>query len=183
MDKKQLRREIRELKKRILPAIYLQSSREIMSKIEQLTCFEKAENIIAYWALEDEVGTRDFIEKWYKRKNIYLPRVVGNDLEFSLYEGKSKMITEPLFGIDEPNGKALSDLSRIDVIIVPGMAFDYFGNRMGRGKGFYDRILNLIQGEKIGICFAFQLLDEIPTESHDIAMNMVITEEEVLYLC
>lgn len=81
------------------------------------------------------------------------------------------------FGISEPTGLTFDKLDEIDLIIVPGMAFDKEGHRLGRGKGFYDRFLsqpNIMSTYKIGICLPHQLLEAIPTEAHDITMNEVI---------
>ena len=72
------------------------------------------------------------------------------------------------------------DESEIDLIIVPGVAFDRQLNRMGRGKGYYDRLLSTLQAPKIGICFDFQLQDTVPTESFDKKMDMIITEKEIV---
>ena len=77
--------------------------------------------------------------------------------------------------IPEPVGRLFTDLNKIDVILVPGVAFDRTLNRLGRGKGFYDKILSQTKACKIGICFDFQLLDRIPTEVHDVRMTQVIS--------
>ena len=66
------------------------------------------------------------------------------------------------------------------VILVPGLAFDRNGGRMGFGKGYYDRLLESSNAVKIGLCYDFQILEKIPTESHDVPMNFVITEKEIL---
>ena len=78
----------------------------------------------------------------------------------------------------EPQGKDFTELEKIDLAIIPGMAFDKEGNRLGRGKGYYDRLLQQLRDctiYKIGICFDFQFLDHIPTEPHDIPVDEVIT--------
>ena len=80
------------------------------------------------------------------------------------------------YHIQEPIGKIFEDYSTIDVIIVPGVAFDNQGNRLGRGKGYYDRFLKKIPAtKKIGICFDFQMIEQIPTEKNDIPMDDIIT--------
>ena len=79
------------------------------------------------------------------------------------------------FGILEPQGEVLNELSLIDIAIVPGLAFSADGKRLGRGKGYYDRLLKRIpQCYKIGICFSFQLINHIPTTQYDVMMNEVI---------
>lgn len=75
----------------------------------------------------------------------------------------------------EPTGELFTDYDLIDVAIVPGMAFDREGHRLGRGKGYYDRFLaQLPHIYKIGICFPFQLVDKVPADVHDILMDEVI---------
>ena len=85
------------------------------------------------------------------------------------------------FGIGEPTGPEFTDLESIDMIIVPGVAFDSHGNRMGRGRGFYDRLLKSTpNAAKIGVGYDFQLLDTIPVEPHDVPMDCVITDHKSL---
>ena len=80
------------------------------------------------------------------------------------------------FGILEPTGKLFTDYEKIDVVVVPGMAFDKEGHRLGRGKGYYDRFLAKIRNTyKIGLCFPWQLVDNVPTDEHDILMDEIMT--------
>ncbi|MBR4936765.1 MAG: 5-formyltetrahydrofolate cyclo-ligase, partial [Bacteroidaceae bacterium] len=81
------------------------------------------------------------------------------------------------YNINEPQGAPFTRLSSIDLVIAPGMAFDTAGRRMGRGKGYYDRFLaqpELANAYKIGVCFPFQLLPEVPVDAHDICMDEVL---------
>ena len=109
-----------------------------------------------------------------------LPLIKGNDLQLLLYAGKESLKTG-VFGILEPSEdcEAVPE-SEIDLIIVPGVAFDRQHNRLGRGKGFYDRLLSTLDVPKIGICYDFQLKDQIPTEPFDRKMDLIITEKEIL---
>lgn len=83
------------------------------------------------------------------------------------------------YGILEPSVVKTADEKDIDVILVPGLAFDRHGGRMGFGKGYYDRLLETSIAVKIGLCYDFQLFDTIPTESHDVPMDFIITEKEI----
>lgn len=123
--------------------------------------------------MKDEVFTHSFIEKWSKFKHILLPVVKGDDLELCSYSTPDDLSTGA-YGILEPIGPPFREYDKIDLVIVPGVAFDSSGCRLGRGKGYYDRLLPKISAPKIGICFPFQLVDEIPTEELDIRMNEVI---------
>lgn len=176
-DKKALRKAIKEKKSKVSFEKKHIRSISILNELEKHPSFVNSKNILAYWSMQDEVNTHAFVEKWNKEKNVYLPVVVGNELEFKLFTGINNMKTEPIYGILEPQSDPLIDYSIIDLAIIPGVAFDYKNNRMGRGKAFYDKILAKINTIKIGICFDFQLINKIPTESTDIPMDYVISEQ------
>lgn len=124
--------------------------------------------------MKDEVQTHSFIEKWSQTKKIVLPVVIGDVLELRLYTGPNDLAIGP-YGIAEPIGKPFTDYAAIELVVVPGVAFDTEGHRLGRGKGYYDKLLPLIAAPKIGICFPFQLIEEVPAEPFDICMDAVIT--------
>ena len=122
------------------------------------------------------MDTHEFIRKWSREKRILLPVVVGDDLELRLYTGPEDL-NPGAYGIEEPTGELFTDYADIDFIAVPGVAFDRNGNRLGRGKGYYDRLLPRIpSAHKAGICFPFQLVEEVPAEPFDIRMDEIITQ-------
>jgi 5-formyltetrahydrofolate cyclo-ligase len=95
------------------------------------------------------------------------------NLETDIFTGK--------FGVSEPVPECGAvPLNRFDLVLVPGMAFDLSGNRLGRGKGFYDRILSETSGVKCGVAYDFQLLETIPTEAHDARVNFIFTPSRAL---
>lgn len=152
-----------------------QQSAEILTALEAHPTFKAADTILLYHSLKDEVDTHTFIQKWSKEKNILLPVVMGEDLELRRYTGPQDLAVGS-YGILEPTGEIVTSYVSIDLIIVPGVAFDKLGHRLGRGKGYYDRLLPKIpQAYKIGICFPFQLLEEIPAEPFDICMDEILT--------
>jgi len=133
-----------------------------------------------YNSLEDEVQTPNFIAKWSGEKNFYLPVVKQNDLVFRKYN-PAIVCQKSGYGIMEPRGDDFVDYNKVDLVIVPGVAFDRKMNRLGRGKGFYDRFLPKLKAPKLGICFDFQLLDKIPTEETDIKMDFLVSENELIW--
>ena len=177
MDKKELRRQIREAKKLVPLEEKLRRSAPIMNQVEQLPQFQQASTVLLYWSMDDEVQTHSFVERWYRQKVLLLPCVVGDDLVLRQYTGPECMTAGEQFGIGEPTGEVWNDLEAVELIVVPGVAFDGQRNRMGRGRGFYDRLLKSTPNAvKVGVAYDFQLLDSIPTEPHDVKMDRVITE-------
>ncbi len=156
-------------------------SETILERLEQTHLFRAASRVALYHALPGEVQTAAFIEKWQDKKTLYLPVVEGDNLRLLPYLGNDRLKTGS-FGILEPTEEASptpeTTAGTLDLIIVPGIAFDRKNNRLGRGKGYYDRLLSEWKTPKIGICFDFQLFDEIPAEPFDRKMNLVISENE-----
>ncbi len=174
--KKALRKKIKELKDNIPEKELDKQSVSIKEKLTSLPEFRNAVHILLYWSLPDEVDTKQILREWFKKKNLYLPVISGNDLKIVAFEGEDKMIPDAKYGIPEPVGEKLKDESLIDLVIVPGIAFDKQNNRLGRGAGYYDRILKRLKNStKAGFAFDFQLIDKIPVEPHDIKMDMVIS--------
>lgn len=175
MDKQELRKQIRAAKKAVPFCDKLERSRHIMSQVEKLKEFEDSDVVLTYWSMDDEVQTHEFVERWYDKKTLLLPCVDGDDLKLRQYRGKECMVKGEQFGIEEPSGEEYTELDRIGMIVVPGVAFDRTGRRMGRGRGFYDRLLKSTEGAvKVGVAFGFQMVEAVPTEPHDVKMDKVI---------
>ncbi|PID27385.1 MAG: 5-formyltetrahydrofolate cyclo-ligase [Candidatus Cloacimonadota bacterium] len=174
--KKDLRKKIKKLKKDITDQKREVLSNSLMEKIENLDQFKKSKTIFIFWSMDDEVDTRGFIKKHLGKKRFILPSIKGNDLILKPLDSLDQLIDGEQFNIPEPNSEPLKNLDAIDLAIIPGVAFDIKGNRMGRGRGFYDRILNLLPKttEKIGICYQCQIVEDLPVESFDIPMDTVI---------
>lgn len=179
-EKEKIRKEIAQRKKRLRPEELTLLSQEVMMTLEITGVFVDAKNILIYNNLSDEVETLSFIEKWNGQKNFYLPAVVDNDLVFRKFHAHTDFLPSSL-GVQEPRGENLVDYSMIDLVIVPGIAFDRKKNRLGRGKGYYDRFLKNISVPTIGICFEFQLFDNIPADEKDVKMNMIVSENDFIW--
>lgn len=176
LEKKSLRKKIRKLKKEITEELRKTKSKIIMDKIESEIHFQKAKIIFAYWAMDDEVDTKDFIMKWYKEKTIILPTIDSGNLILKKFNGMNSLKDGDLYAIPEPQGEPFEALDQLDLAIIPGVAFDELNNRMGRGKAYYDKILKKMKGNTflIGICYDSQFVDKVPVEEHDITMDEVI---------
>lgn len=137
---------------------------------------KEAKTVMLYYSLPDEVDTHTLVDSLLmSRKTILLPRVTGEEtMELRRYTGPSDLAIGA-YNIMEPTGEVFADYVDIDLAVIPGVAFDSDGNRMGRGKGYYDRFLPLVpQAYKIGICFPFQKVESIPTDEYDVRMDEVI---------
>lgn len=174
MDKKETRREIRILKKNFSKESRMAESAAIWKQLEAHPLFRESHTVFIYWSMEDEVYTPDFIRKWKDSKRFILPCVVGDELELKYFDSEQQMQEGENFQIPEPVGNALTDFSVIDLAIIPGMAFDGKGHRLGRGKGYYDKCLKSIAAPKVGVCFSFQFLDEVPVDALDVPMDCVL---------
>lgn len=148
----------------------------MLEKLEQHPKFVSARTVLLYYSLGDEVQTHDFVEKWHRQKTILLPVVKGDALELRVYTGKQSLKTGEAYHIEEPIGEAFTAYDKIDFSVIPGVSFDAQGNRLGRGKGYYDKLLPLLPSYNIGICYDFQVSEKIPTEPFDRIMDEVWTE-------
>lgn len=133
-----------------------------------------AQTLLLYAPLPDEVDVSPLLET-LEGKTILLPKVTGEGtMELRRYTS-AKDMQVGAFGIKEPTGELFTDYSQIDVAVIPGMAFDRQGHRLGRGKGYYDRFLAAcVKVYKIGVCFDFQMAGNVPCDAFDVAMDEVV---------
>ncbi|MBR5117923.1 MAG: 5-formyltetrahydrofolate cyclo-ligase [Muribaculaceae bacterium] len=173
MNKKELRRSIKKLVAQMSVEEKMNEARCVFNHIENSDIFQNSMNIMLFASLPDEIPTHDIIERWSEDKNIYLPRVNGDDLDIIKYQ--PGMLQKGSYDIMEPEGNDTVEPEVLDMIIVPGVAFDRLGNRLGRGKGFYDRFLAHTNAVTIAVCFDCQLVEHIPTEPHDLPAQFIVT--------
>lgn len=158
----------------------LSAADRVFERLENTAAFMLAEKILMYHSLPDELETHRFLRKWGGKKHFFLPRVNGVNLEILPYDETRLELGS--FHIEEPTGNDTIDPDELELIVVPAVAFDRKGCRLGRGKGFYDRLLSHSKATKIGVGYEFQLMDEIPSEDHDVPMDMVITEQTTIII-
>jgi len=175
-EKKEIRKRIRMMVGAMTPERIMEQSYAVWHKMENSDFFKSNKNILIYWSMEDEVHTPAFIDRWAQEKNFYLPSIQGDNLVVKRYVGREGLIAGQQFGIPEPDGPVVSDLSQIGLVVVPGRAFDTYGHRLGRGRGFYDRLLPLLpHAFKVGVCFECQLVPSVPADCNDIPMDAVLS--------
>jgi len=179
MDKKELRRYIREQKRHFTQQQLGEMSLGIMSSLLSHSRVQKADAILMYHSLPDEVDTHSALDQLLAMgKKVLLPKVIS-DTEMTIHEytGPDSLQPSEPYGILEPTTPEISIYNFQFVAVVPGMAFDREGHRLGRGKGYYDRFLSRIPNiYKIGVCFPFQLIDNIPFEPTDILVDEVLSD-------
>lgn len=181
MNKDDIRDRVKARKSLLSQAEKAFAAKCVFDRLEQSAAFLLAENILLYHSLPDELSTREFLDKWSGRKHFFLPRVNGVNLDILPYD-RSHMALGA-FHIEEPQGDDTADINSIELIVVPAIAYDKRGNRVGRGKGYYDRLLQSTAATKIGVGYDFQLISEdIPVEPHDVAVDIVITDRRMLVI-
>ena len=173
MDSKKRQRE--ELR-RIASMNDVSDSGVVVEKlVQELDRLPSAHIVAAYMALPGEVDLSELFGQ--VDKAWVFPRVRGENLSFYRVKNVDQEMQVGAFGIMEPkDGLDEVSVNEVDLFLCPGIGFDRTGGRMGRGKGFYDRMLENAKPSalKIGVCFPFQLVDEIVMEPHDVRMDKVI---------
>lgn len=162
-------------------------SRRICRTLGELPEYAQAATVMFYVDVRDEVRTREFLTAALGQdKRIVVPYCVGSRLELFLLEDLDELAVDT-FGLLEPKPELRSRGNRkiappqLDLIVVPGVAFDTRGGRLGHGKGFYDGLLCQVRADTmlVGLAFECQLFPEIPMMPHDVYMNRIITEKAV----
>lgn len=180
MRKEDIRRHVRARKQLLSEEERLEAAEKVFNRLEQLAAFAMSDKILMYHSLPDELSTLGFLNKWHSLKSFFLPRVNGVNLEVLPYERTS--LRSGAFHIEEPTGDDITDPEDLELIIVPAVAYDRRGNRVGRGKGYYDRLLSRTGAYKIGVAYDFQLFDEVEAEQFDVPVDVVITETNTIIL-
>lgn len=167
---------MRQRNRTLLPEEREVASARIFRQVEEHERFRRAQVVAAFCALKDEPTTETTLRRWVEQgKRVAVPRVEGERMRFFYYE-PTKLV-RGAFGIEEPSEEAeLCPPCAMDLMVVPGVAFTAAGDRLGRGKGYYDKYLsqNDFRGYTIGVGYAHQLLETLPTEEHDRQLDTVI---------
>ena len=172
IDKKELRKEVRAKLHAMTTEAKDVASCAIVSSVREHIVVSGAKVVALFSPLHDEPQIWPLVEKLAERVVVVLPRIEGDVMNFYCI-GKMEA---GAYSIMEPQNTSCVSPGEIDVMIVPGVAFTLSGKRMGRGKGFYDKYMSHkdFRALKIGVCYSVQIVDDIPCEEHDIAMDAVI---------
>ncbi|WP_048600886.1 5-formyltetrahydrofolate cyclo-ligase [Rubeoparvulum massiliense] len=182
-EKKALRREMKGIRDGLPLTQRAEASKVIVQTFLQLPQFQSAQEIALFIPFGSEVDiTEIFAEAWGMGKKVHVPRVEGENIRFyqldfwSQCEGGSYGILEPI-----PERVKPSEITRLGMVLLPGLAFDQQGGRLGYGKGYYDRFLPQIppQIPRVAVAFQRQVVVQVPTEPQDCTYDWLITEERV----
>ena len=181
-SKKEIRKLIYKFRKEISEKKLKEWSNIICKRIIETEFYQKSKVIICYFPKKGEVDTKVLIGySFLHKKKVFLPKVILSKKSLEFYQvfcldnvvpGPFKLLEPPL---ENPK---LKD-EKVDVVFVPGVAFDIFRNRIGYGGGFYDRILKRIKALKVGIAFSFQIFERLPISAHDEKLDLIITEKGI----
>jgi 5-formyltetrahydrofolate cyclo-ligase len=174
--KKSLRAEVRQrIDSLSAEAQEFQSRRACETFLAQ-DIYAKSQSILLYMPLRGEVDVRLIFERAISDgKHVALPRFLPETAAYGAFFVGDEPLAPGPFSVLEPSMSNPVPVNRLDLIVAPGLGFDGRGRRLGRGKGFYDRLLSAAAGVKCGICFEEQLLAEIPVEPHDVALDFIAT--------
>jgi 5-formyltetrahydrofolate cyclo-ligase len=182
MPKKSIRDEMLGRRKALAATTCLGLSLRIQARLLASPEFAASDHLALYSPVMNEVFTEEIFSVSLRLgKKVAYPRVCEETLEFVEVEDRSELCPGA-YGILEPRGSRVISLASLDLLLVPGVVFDTAGHRLGYGKGFYDRVLHRRAGHAllVGLCFEQQLIRTLPAETHDVRMDMIITEERTL---
>ena len=185
-EKRKVRYEFLNLRDRIDPILASAYSNIIFAKIKKLPVYEKARTVMFYLSYGSEVVTDAMISSALEEGKTVVVPAIDNPGDGKMYAVKISRIEDAyqsVYGIRQPevNDEDMMDKSDIDLVFVPGIAFDYKGFRTGYGKGYFDRWLDGFPADRaIGIAYDFQITDKVPTGKHDLPVGMIVTEKRVV---
>lgn len=179
-----------KIRKEILAKRNILSDKDINKKsdliIKNLTSYiENVQNIMIFMDMKTEVKITKLLEL-YPKKNFFISKITNSknrEMKINKYN-KNELILHK-FGYYESSSNDFYDEEILDVVIVPALAFDSKKNRIGFGGGYYDTFLEKVRQKNnkalfIGVCYDFQIIDNIPTEKHDVTLDFVISESKIL---
>lgn len=179
MNKAEIRNKIKDLRNSLSEKEVTTRSKSIQNTLMNILKLYDYKDIFIYNSFKNEVSTKELIQELYKTSSIFLPKIIG-DTMYSVKLNKRTNFKKNLFGIEEPIGSSV-DINNF-ICIMPLLAVDESGNRIGFGKGYYDKFLKNKKCIKIGLCYDFQIIKGIPCESHDIPLDLIISDKRVIKL-
>lgn len=184
-SKKIIRKNIQNIRDSMACQSRLSGSRSIAGKLMGLQCYKASKEILTYYPFRSEIDTTIIIRNALKqKKKVILPKVNGKKLDLYYIKDLENDLGPGSFDIMEPipSKCTIASYKNIDIALVPGVGFDRNFNRLGYGGGFYDKLLEGLPAEtpRIALAFNIQLIEKIPIMAHDLKVDIIITEKEIL---
>lgn len=158
-------------------------SQNVWRNLKIFDLFQRANNVSIYMSFNNEVTTPFMIDQSMEiGKKIFLPKIIKENVYLNIYK-KNDFLEKGAYGIYEPESAPMNDdfVYEIDLWLIPGVVFDLFGNRIGFGKGYYDKLLQKTDmSKRVGLCYDFQVVDKIPVSEWDQKMGWIITESKII---
>ena len=178
MDKKALRREIGEKKRALSEAQIEARSRMLADRLFATEQYRQCKSLYAYLSFNQEVRTSPIIKRaWADCKRVAVPKVIERGMVFIWIDSFDNLAPQGAYNITEPieDGPVADDATAL--VLMPGLAFDREGRRVGYGGGYYDRFLEKEPDHPlVALCYDFQLVDHLEVEAHDVPVDVVITD-------
>jgi 5-formyltetrahydrofolate cyclo-ligase len=182
-SKSQLRKRVLNVRNNMSKEDVKKNSNAIMDKITSLDIYKQSKVVFIYMDFKNEVMTSNLIKRMLsEKKRVVIPYTDSiNTVLIPSEITKESDLKQNSFGYFEPKSILPVNIEEIDLVIVPGVVFDKNLNRIGFGKGYYDKILNRLKpsAKKVALAHDFQVLEDIPAEEHDVKMDMIITEKNI----
>ena len=177
-EKNQVRELLAQKRRLLTKDKVLELSAEVLAHLEELPAFQSAKTVLIYYPTHNEVDVLPLIKRYKKEKTFLFPVVRRRTMTACPYEGNAKM-HRGKYNIPEPTTDPFT--GKIDLIILPGVGFDLYGNRLGRGGGYYDRYLSKLKRETIlvGVGYDFQLIEEVPADRRDKRLHYIVTSHGI----
>lgn len=179
VKKQDIRKNVLNLRSQMTEKEWDEHSHEIFKKVVTHPFFLSADEIYCYIDFRKEVGTRKIIEEaWQLGKRVAAPRIEASEMNFYYIDSFAKL-KSGYYGVLEPVGQEKAKGEQV-LVVMPGAAFDRSKNRIGYGKGYYDRFLEKYPTYRtLALAFELQMVDEIPSDSFDVRPNHIVTEENI----
>ena len=179
--KKEIRKKVLAARDKLLPEQRTAKSREIEERLFSLPEFKSARTVLFFASFRSEVDTGSMIRRALVfGKRVVLPKVHGEELALFEIADFDNDVSPGAWGIPEPHESKPVMLDELDLIIVPGAAYDERGNRLGYGAGFYDKLLPAFTKMTVALAFEVQIVPHVPADLHDIPIKKIVTERRVI---
>jgi 5-formyltetrahydrofolate cyclo-ligase len=187
-QKKLLRAQVLSRRDLLSAAQRAAASRDITGQLQALPAYRQARSVLAYMGFGSEVDTTTFVEQvLHDGKLLALPRIDRATRSLQLHRiHRLDQLVAGVWGIREPDADANPlSMAEIDFVLMPGVAFDRRGGRLGYGAGFYDRLLadgpSIPRAQRVAAAFDVQIVDEVPCDAHDQRLDVIISENRIFH--